>query len=169
MNQKTRASSKLMITLVEIGKSNVKFFFCTTMSPGRRPSHGSLPEIVKTSPRAIMTAPMSMSDLPNCSTFVSSGEVASPPRNMLGTPATIYFIISFHFRIDASAIFLTVEIHLFCNAASFPVPAAEILEMEFDLILLLEIEPDTFYHINILVRAYQKRSRECIGLGFPGH
>ena len=115
-----------------------------------------------------MTAPMIMSDLPNCSMFASRGEVVSPSSNMLGTPATTYFIISFHFRIDASAIFLAVEIHLFCNAASFPVPAAEILEMEFDPVLLLEIEPYPFYHINILVRTYQKGSRECIGLGFSG-
>ena len=116
-----------------------------------------------------MTAPMIMSDLPNCSMFVSRGDIVSPSSIMLGNAATTYFIISFHFRIDASAIFLAVKIHLFCDAASFPIPAAEILEMEFDLVLLLEIEPHTFYHINILVRAYQKGSRECIGLGFPGH
>jgi len=50
---------------VVMGKNRVKFFLCTTMSPGSRPTQGILPAKIKINPAKIKIMPKKIKLLPS--------------------------------------------------------------------------------------------------------
>jgi hypothetical protein len=148
----------------------VKFFLCTTISPGNLPIHGSFVEKRNSAPTSAMTAPEISSTLPICCTPSSIFPPMQPRARhwpvRAGCPLSLFlcsrlFYAAFHFRIYTAAVFLPVQTEFRGKPPRNTPSLSQILVVERNAVPPAYLFPYPYYHIKFLIGTGKQRSSKA--------